>query len=246
MKTQRTVVLIAILAVATGFLLYDRLTRPPEKPAAEERLISDFIRLYHSRGIHYRTSWLGISTLENPCDMWAIQEIITETKPEFIIETGTYRGGGALFYASILSLLGEGGKVITVDIKSFHDNAAKQKIFRDGVEFIEGSSVSSEVIERIADRIKGSSRVMVTLDSDHHKAHVLNELRLYSKFVTVGGYLIVQDTSHNSHPLRTDYGPGPREALEDFLKENKDFVRDPDREKFLLTFHPGGYLKRVR
>lgn len=246
MKIRRTTILIAILVVTAGILVYDRMTRPADQSALEERLIADFIRLYHSRGIHYRTSWLGISTLENPCDMWAIQEVIAATKPEFIIETGTYRGGGALFYASILSLLGDGGKVITVDIGPYFEDAAKQRLFQERVEFILGSSVSGEVIDRIAARIKGSSRVMVTLDSDHHKDHVLKELRLYSKFVSIGSYLIVQDTSHNGHPLETDYGPGPMEALEQFLKENQDFERDPGPEKFLLTFHPGGYLKRIR
>jgi cephalosporin hydroxylase len=246
MKIRRITILIAVLVVAAGILVYDRLTEPPNRPALEERLVSDFTRLYHARNIHYRTTWLGISTLENPCDMWAIQEIIAATKPEFVIETGTYRGGGALFFASILSLVGEGGKVITVDIGPYCEDAARRKLFQERVEFILGSSVSSEVIDRIAARIKGSSRVMVTLDSDHHKDHVLKELRLYSKFVSVGCYLIVQDTSHNGHPLATDYGPGPMEALEQFLKEDKDFEPDRDPEKFLLTFHPKGYLKRVR
>jgi cephalosporin hydroxylase len=36
------------------------------------------------------------------------------------------------------------------------------------------------------------------------------------------------------------------EAVQEFLKENRDFERDASREKFLLTFHPGGYLKRIR
>jgi cephalosporin hydroxylase len=76
--------------------------------------------------------------------------------------------------------------------------------------------------------------------------HVLNELRLYSRFVSPGGYLIVQDTAHNGHPLRTWDGKGPMEALEEFLAENKDFEQDQSREKFLLTFFPRGYLKRVR
>lgn len=246
MKTRRLLILIAILVVASGAILYDRLVRQRQGSAPDERLVSDFTRLYHGLGIHYRTSWLGVSTLENPCDMWAIQEIITETKPEFIIETGTYRGGGALFYASILSLLGEGGKVISVDIKPLYDRAAQQKIFRDRVEFIEGSSVSDEVVGRIAARIKGAARVMVTLDSDHHRDHVLNEIHRYSPFVTVGSYLIVQDTAHNGHVLKATYGPGPMEAVQAFLGETKDFERDASREKFLLTFHPGGYLKRTR
>jgi cephalosporin hydroxylase len=219
--------------------------RPGDRDIPDERLINNFTRLYHRLGIRDRTKWLGISTLENPSDMWSIQEIITETKPDFIVETGTFKGAGATFYATVLQNVNPAGKVITVDIKPQFEEAAGLKLFQERVEFIEGSSVSEEVINRIAARIKGA-RVLVTLDSDHHMNHVLNELRLYSKFVSVGSDLIVQDTAHNGHPLKTTYGKGPMEALEEFLKENKDFERDASREKFLLTFHPKGYLKRVR
>lgn len=245
MKYRRIVILLAILVMASGILFYSRVMRPGDTDTPGERLINDFTRLYYSLGIHYRTKWLGISTLENPCDMWAIQEIITETKPDYIVETGTFKGGGAAFYATVLQNVNPAGKVITVDIKPQFEEAARLKIFQERVEFIEGSSVSEEVINRIAAKIKGA-RVLVTLDSDHRMSHVLNELRLYSKFVSVGSYLIVQDTAHNGHPLKTTYGKGPMEALEEFLKENKDFKCDPGREKFLLTFHPKGYLKRVR
>ena len=245
MKQKRTVILMALLVLVSCIFVCERLRGPKNEPFLNDQLVNDFIKLYHSSGVHYRTRWLGIPTLENPCDMWAIQEIITEIKPDFIIETGTYKGGGAVFYASILQNSNPAGKVITVDIKPQCDEAAKLKLFQDRVEFIEGSSVSDEVISRIAERVKGA-KVMVTLDSDHHMTHVLNELRLYSKFVSPGSYLIVQDTSHNGHPLKTTYGKGPMEALEEFLKESKDFERDESREKFLLTFHPGGYLKRIR
>ncbi|MGZ7046570.1 MAG: CmcI family methyltransferase [Candidatus Aminicenantales bacterium] len=207
--------------------------------------VNDFIKLYHGLRIYRQTKWLGIYTWENPCDMWAIQEIITETQPDFIVETGTFKGGGAVFYASILQFVNPSGKVITVDIKPQFEEAARLKLFQERVEFIEGSSVADDVIARVAARVKGA-RVMVTLDSDHHMKHVLDELRLYSQFVSPGGYLIVQDTAHNGHPLRTWDGKGPMEALEEFLAENKDFEQDQSRGKFLLTFFPGGFLKRVR
>jgi cephalosporin hydroxylase len=177
--------------------------------------------------------------------MWSIQEIISEIKPDFIVETGTFKGGGALFYASILQVVNPKGKVITVDIKRQMEQAAKLDLFKDRVEFIEGSSTSDEVIRRIAETVKGS-KVMVTLDSDHHMKHVLKELELYSGFVSPGSYLILQDTSHNGHPIPTTYGKGPKEALDQFLKTNDNFVSDRSREKFLLTFFPGGYLKRVK
>jgi cephalosporin hydroxylase len=241
MKHKRLSLWLFLLLIVA--VVYFTTAKPT--PPTDEDTIARFTQIYHTQNIHNRTKWLGIQTQENPCDLWAIQEIITEARPDFVVETGTYKGGGALFYASVLRNIGGRGKVITVDIELQHEEAAELELFRDRVEFIEGSSVSDEVINKIAARIKGA-RVMVTLDSDHHMSHVLKELRLYSKFVSPGGYLIVQDTSHNGHPLRTNYGKGPMEALEEFLKENKDFERDASREKFLLTFHPKGYLKKIR
>ena len=244
-KHTRTIILLGILALASGILLYDRFGVSRSEPSARDSLVKEFIKSYYSSGVHYRTQWLGVPTLENPCDMWSIQEIISEIKPDFIVETGTFKGGGALFYASILQIVNPKGKVITVDIKSQMEQAAKMDLFKDRVEFIEGSSISPEVIQKIAERIKGS-KVMVTLDSDHHMAHVLRELELYSGFVSPGSYLIVQDTSHNGDLLPATYGKGPKEAMDQFLKTNDNFVSDRSREKFLLTFHPRGYLKRIK
>jgi len=75
--------------------------------------------------------------------------------------------------------------------------------------------------------------------------NVLDELRIYGELVTSGSYLIVEDTQFNGHPIVPDYGPGPMEAVEVFLKGTSDFLIDRSREKFLLTFNPKGYLRKV-
>jgi len=85
----------------------------------------------------------------------------------------------------------------------------------------------------------------VSLDSDHHKENVLNELKLYSGLVTPGNYLVVEDTDINGHPVLPSFGPGPMEAVEEFLKSNSDFIQDRSREKFGVTQFPGGWLKKV-
>jgi cephalosporin hydroxylase len=86
---------------------------------------------------------------------------------------------------------------------------------------------------------------MVSLDSDHRAAHVQKELELYSPLVTPGMYLVVEDMHFNGYPILPKFGPGPTEAVEAFLKTNPPFERDRTRERFLLTFNPGGYLRRT-
>jgi cephalosporin hydroxylase len=87
---------------------------------------------------------------------------------------------------------------------------------------------------------------MVILDSDHRKIHVMEELRLYSKIVTPGQYLIVEDTNINGHPSAPGWGPGPMEAVQEWLPKNKNFVCDESMEKLMLTFNPKGFLRRVK
>lgn len=234
--------MVACLAAVTVILTS---CGTPETPLSKEVVIREFNRLYYNSHVWARTKWLGVPTEQNPCDMWMIQEIIWKTKPDFIIETGTLAGGSSLFFAMILAQVNENGKVITVDIDPQIGQVSQFQIFKDRVEVIKGDSVSSEVIDKIAAQVKGHT-VLVTLDSDHKKDHVLKELQLYSKFVSKDGYLIVQDTNINGHPVLPNYGPGPMEAVVEFLKENKDFEIDRDKERHLVTHYPSGFLKRVR
>jgi len=186
-----------------------------------------------------KSTWLGVPILKCPLDAWIYQEIIYEVQPDVIIETGTAKGGSAFYLAAICDLIGK-GSVITVDIAE--DKARPQ---HKRIKYITGSSTSPEIVGKIKEIIRPAGRIMVILDSDHAKDHVLKELNIYSSFVTKGSYLIVEDTNVNGHPIFADFGPGPMEAVENFLKRHKEFIVDAKREKFYLTFNPKGYLLRV-
>ena len=243
---KRRFVVASILLCGLFSLAIEVHSRDSSVPHPDDQeVINRFIQIYYHTGVWWdKTRWLGIRSLQNPADNWAMQEIIAEVKPDFVVETGAFSGGTALFYASVLGLVNEGGKVITVDTSPQVDEASKLKIFRERVEVIKGDSVSPEVVEQIAARVKDHT-VLVTLDSLHTKQHVLKEMELYSRFVSLNSYLVVQDTVVNGHPLLPDYGEGPMEAVEEFLKTHKEFTIDHAREKFLLTFYPSGYLKRI-
>jgi cephalosporin hydroxylase len=203
-------------------------------------LIDQFHTLYYERKEQTwgNTFWLGHHVLKCPLDLWTYQEILHEVQPELIIETGTYLGGSALFLASICDLLGS-GQVLTIDVDRREGRPRHPRIT-----YLTGSSTSNGILRQVRRRAEGTSRVLVILDSGHAKEHVLAELHAYAPLVTLGSYLIVEDTNLNGHPVDSDHGPGPAEAVAEFMKGNDAFVRDESREKFMLTFNPAGYLKR--
>ncbi|MDH4180125.1 MAG: cephalosporin hydroxylase family protein [Armatimonadota bacterium] len=194
--------------------------------------------MYYDSQVWSGTYWLGFPTLKCPLDLWVYQEIIREVKPNLIVETGTAHGGSALFLACMCDLVGL-GKVITIDIEEKPGRPA-----HDRITYLLGPSTSDEIVRRVVQAIGDGDRVMVILDSDHRRDHVLAELVVYSKLVTPGSYLIVEDTNIG-HPVQPELVPGPREAVQEFLAANPDFVADGAREKFHLTFNPSGYLKKA-
>ncbi len=222
-------------------LIYQRIYISPK---LEKKIVEGFHKLYYDAHIFGKTwettSWLGIPTAKCPLDLWIYQEIIFELKPDAIVECGTAQGGSALFLASMFDLVNK-GEIITIDIE--HKGSLPR---HKRIKYLLGSSTSKEIAEKVKNLIKNKAKVMVILDSDHHKPHVLNELRIYSKFVTKGNYLIVEDTNINGHPVLPGYGDGPMEAVEEFLKENKNFIVDKSKEKFYMTFNPKGYLRKIR
>jgi cephalosporin hydroxylase len=234
-----------VVSLTLGSITPASAAPPPELTPEEREVVKRFTEIYHQRGVWLTTGWLGVQTVQVPSDNWMMQEIIATTKPDYIIETGTYRGGGSLFYATVLSQVNPSGRVITIDINPQLAAASKFPIFKERISVITGSSTAPEVVERIANEVKGR-KVLVTLDSLHTRDHVLKELELYAPLVTKGSYLVVQDTVLNGHPVEPKHGPGPMEAVQEFLKTHPEFQPDTTAEKFLLTFYPGGWLKRVK
>ena len=184
------------------------------------------------------TRWLGTPVNKLPLDLWLYQELLAELRPDLIVETGTLYGGSALYLAGICDLIGH-GQVLSVDI------APRDQPAHPRVRYLTGSSTEPSIVRTVAEAAEGQSVVLVILDSDHTRDHVLDELHAYAPFVTPGSYLIVEDTNLNGHPVFPRFGPGPMEAVDEFLRHDRGFRRDPSMERLLLTFNPKGYLKRL-
>jgi cephalosporin hydroxylase len=215
---------------------------------------SVLIRADQHRWIH-QNSWFGEPLLNLPQDMFAIQDIIWRTKPDYIIEVGVAWGGGMLFEAMLLEVLG-GKKVIGLDVfipQDLRDRLMSHGSISDKIELIEGDSTAEITVHKVKDILGDSTNTLVILDSYHTHEHVLNELRTFSPFIGKGKYMICGDTivehipeqKHRPRP----WGPGdnPGTAVREFLSENDRFLVDSEIEdKLLLSCHPGGYLKAVK
>lgn len=204
----------------------------------------------------YLWSFLGLPIIQFPADVMATQEAIWATKPDVIIETGVARGGSVIFMAAMLQLLGR-GKVIGVDIeiRAHNREAIENHFLAPRVTLIEGSSTSDPILARVRESIPAGASVMVVLDSDHSRKHVLDELRAYGPLVTAGQYLVVADTvlgrmTKEQTPTKRSkiWYPGdePLAALNEYLGETKRFVLDEVLNgKLVFSSSPGGYLRCV-
>lgn len=202
----------------------------------------------------YNFTWLGRPIIRYPNDIVVFQEVVWTSQPDLIIETGIAHGGSLILSASLLELLGGNGRVVGVDIdiRSHNRKAIENHPMAGRITMIEGSSTSLNVIQQVTEIVNSHTRVMVVLDSLHTHDHVLAELRLYSKFVTEGCYLVLPDTFIENFPpgyffnRPWDVGNNPMTALRQFLKEEPNFTIDTlTSSKALISEAPDGYLIRT-
>lgn len=202
--------------------------------------VNSFNKIYYylRKNTFDHTLFMGKHVLKFPTDLWVYQEIIFEKKPDVIIETGIFLGGSTYYFAKLCELFGK-GRVIAVDIN--FDNADPELLKLPNLTLIQGSTNNYETFEKVKSLISSDESVMVILDSDHDAEHVYQEIKFFSTLVTDGQYLVVEDgIIEHVYPLF--FNKGPLTAIRRFLQENREFVPDYFRNRFLLTHNPCGYL----
>lgn len=202
--------------------------------------------------IMYEPTWLGIPIIQYPGDIVAMQELIWKIRPDVIVETGIAHGGSVILHASLLSLVGNRGRVIAVDVDIRHHNkiAIKNHPFNAGIDLIQGSSIDPVIVEQVKKNVHKDEKVLVVLDSNHSYEHVLAEMEAYSDLVPINGYLVVMDgLQANVSDIPTGKEEwkhdNPLRAIDEFIKKYPGWEVDPFYNRFKITSNPKGFLKRV-
>ncbi len=195
--------------------------------------------LYFRSGVFQNTEWMGVKAAKCPMDMWVYQELMHRLNVDLLIETGTWLGGSALYFAHVLDMIGQ-GQVISVDIQLPDDLPQHPRI-----EYLKGSSVDPAILEQIRAKVDQASSVMVILDADHKADYKYQELKAYADFVSDDNYLIAEDSVFDFYPAWPEFGPGPADAVQRFIRERPEFVVDRNQERHMLSFCPAAFLKRT-
>jgi cephalosporin hydroxylase len=217
----------------------------------------EFLRLGQAEKYSYGFSWLGRPIIQYPQDLLALQEIIWNTAPTVIVETGVAHGGTAVFFASLLELnrlagrSARGGVVaVEVDLRPANRRALEQHPLSHLIRVVDGSSTDATVFREVVSHISPDDRVMVVLDSDHTAAHVAGELDLYAPLVSPGCYCVVCDTVIEYVPMTYPdrawgRGNSPATAVTTFLAAHAGWSVDHTiDERLLISVSRGGYLRR--
>ena len=217
----------------------------------------------------YNFDWMGRPIIQYPQDIVAVQELIWQTRPDLIIETGIAHGGSLILSASLLALLDmtdaiERGETIDparssrkvigvdIDIREHNRAAIEAHPMASRIEMFQGSAIDPDMVKRVRAASEGYERVMVCLDSMHTHDHVLDELRAYAPMTTSSCYCVVFDTLIEDLPddffPDRPWGPGnsPKSAVHAYLAEEKGWEIDRAMyEKLQVSVCPDGFLKKL-
>ncbi|MCK5680415.1 class I SAM-dependent methyltransferase [bacterium] len=218
-------------------------TVDPEYRNLNQMTLAGWLDYHQKKVVFDKVSWMGIPTLKNVLDLWVYQELIYSLRPDLIIEMGSFKGGSTLYLAHLLEQLGQ-GQIISVDLDHSHFLASHARITT-----LTGSTQDPGTIIRLKEAAAGLS-VMIIHDADHSRDMVLADLQAYADLVSKDSYFIVEDGVVDLFPEGTLLGdtmggPGPLPAIREFLEQDHRFIIDRSCERYLLTYNPCGYLKKI-
>jgi len=189
---------------------------------------------------HHNFTYRGIPTTKCPFDYALYQMIISEVKPDLIIEIGTLKGGSALYLGDLLDILGF-GIIHTIDIKK---NYEKVLLKHPRIKLFTGGWENYDLKET-----RGFKKILVIEDGAHTYECTMGAIKKFAPFVSINSYLIVEDGIVDELGMKKKFNGGPVRAIHEFLKDNINYKIEKKWCDFFgknATFNVDGYLRRIK
>lgn len=155
-----------------------------------------------SQGVPKVMHWRGVPLFKTIFDVCIYQMMLWDIKPGTIFETGTANGGSAVWLADLAKSFGLDCHIYTVDLH-------KPNLHHEGVSFIEGDCMRIDECFP-PDLLASAPRPWILLEDAH--VNVANVLRYFDQSMTLGDYMIVEDTDSVSK----------EDEINDFIKDRRD------------------------
>ena len=204
---------------------------------------------------HTQDSYGGIPLAKFPEDLRVYEHLLWADQPNVVIEIGTHCGASALWFRDRLRTLADYGLisdfwVITIDVEAdrarpYLDRADPS--WEQGISLVSGDVCDQSLPARIAELLPRASRCFVVEDSAHIYTTTMAALAGFSRFVSPGGFIVVEDGCVDIDAMRLDenWPRGVQAAVADWLAgPGSAFVARRDLELYGMTCHPGGLLQR--
>jgi cephalosporin hydroxylase len=234
-------------------------THPLGSPEAFRLISKAWLRCGWDTKYVYSFSWMGRPIIQLPEDVLRIQEVIYKVKPDVVVETGIAHGGSLIFYASLFKAMGRGRVIgIDIEIRPHNRRAIEAHEMKPLITLVEGSSIDATIVSEVRAQIAPGETVLVLLDSNHTKAHVLAELEAYGPLVSQGSYVVATDGIMKQVAGAPRTGPdwgwnNPLDAALEFAAKHPEFSLEEPAFPFnegaiteRVTYWPNAFLKRIR
>lgn len=234
----------------------ERLAGPPGLPI-EQRLQSPISSYWLDRAAqHTQDSYAGVPLAKFPEDLRVYEHMLWADRPNVVIEIGTHSGGSALWFRDRLRTLASYGlisecHVVTIDVeiaqaRRYLDRADPR--WEESISLVSGDVCDETLPAQIAELLPHEARCFVVEDSAHVYTTTMAALTGFSRFVSPGGFFIVEDGCVDIEAMRLaeDWPRGVLPAIADWLASpaGVDFASRRDLELYGVTCHPGGLLQR--
>ena len=222
----------------------------------EERSVMPLEAVVKQSKGRYLTLHRGLQILKGPEDLLIYQQMFWHIKPRTVIELGTFAGGSAIWMGDMFKTVELDCHCYSVDIDHSLLPEEARKMKPDNVTFLLGDC--NEIDKTLTPEMLSKLPHPIIVMDDAH-VNTYNNLCYFHKYLQVGDYVVVEDTSPNVPKLAGgglcfEYEPvGINSKLEEFkrfaAKHEEEYAVDSyftDFYGYNFLSHWNGIVRRMK